>query len=41
MNATRWLKGENLTYNTLWSEEDKPQNDMNDVIAFVLNTQNT
>ena len=41
VNATRWLKRENLTYNTLWSEEGKPQNDMNDVIAFVLNTQNT
>ena len=39
MNVTRWLKGENLTYNTLWSEEGKPQNDMNDVIACVKHTK--
>lgn len=38
MNATRWLKRENLTYNTLRSEKGKPQNDKNDVKGFVLNT---
>lgn len=36
INTTRWLKRKNLTYNTLLCEKGKPQNDMNDVIPFVL-----